>query len=228
MAAACPTGGALGPCRGRSPGSPRGEGVRLCSLDSLPRVCARVHPHPHPHVCWCTCHTCTLPQSAHACTVHRGHTRGVRVTGTARSTRHTHRPRAHLPAQPRTRVFPSPASARLSLPCAASSPGLVSFCVGAGGSRRARSFQIFPHTCRGGGRACPGSQARCPVSQHRILDSRGSCKLNSDLVMDPGVQYCILTRQPDKLPVTAAGWLSSPPPSLLPARAPMTSAPGQR
>lgn len=164
--------------------------------------CTRVHGTPWAHT-RCACHR--------HCTQHTSHTPPTCTPScTATHTR---------VSQPRERQAFFALRSLITRPC--------QLLRGGGGLRRARSFQIFPHTCRGGGRACPGSQARCPVSQHRILDSRGSCKPNSDLVMDPGVQYCILTRQPDKLPVTAAGWLSSPPPSLLPARAPTTSAPGQ-
>lgn len=48
MAAACPTGGALGPCRGRSPGSPRGEGVACAAWTPSP---GSVHECTHTHTC---------------------------------------------------------------------------------------------------------------------------------------------------------------------------------
>lgn len=146
----------------------------------------------------------------------------VRVTCTAHI-RHIHHPCAHAAVQPCTCVFPSPLSARLSLPCAASSPGLVSVCMEAGGGLH--EDQIFPtpagglqgssgvwgapegpglpHTRgvgwgEGGGTGMP----RVPDVLPSILAQEprfpGSCKPDTDLVMNRGVQYLLLhktTRQ---------------------------------
>ena len=71
MAAACPTGGALGPCRGRSPGSPRGEGV----------ACAAWTPSPGSvHVCTHT-HTCVGARATRV-HCHKVHTRARYTVGT--------------------------------------------------------------------------------------------------------------------------------------------------
>ena len=159
-AATCPTGGAPGPCRGRSLDSPRGERVR--SLDSPPRACACVHPHPHPRVCGCTAHVCTAEctHTPHVCTAHHGRTRGVHITCPSHSVCHIHHPRAHAAAQPRTRVFSSPPSARLSLPCAASSPGLLASAWGRGGPG---GPALSPHLLGGrGGAGVPRVPGRLP------------------------------------------------------------------
>ena len=162
--------------------------MRLCSPGSHPWVCACVHPHPHTRVgahptCMCalphtrTCHTpAQYTMGTRICCVH--------VTCTVR-TCHIHHPCAHAATQPCTRVFSSPPGARLSLPCAASSPGLVSLCMEGGGLHEDQIFPTpagglqgssgvrgapegpgLPHTRRQGGGlgGCAQSQVHCPVS----------------------------------------------------------------
>lgn len=199
--------------------------MRLCSPGSPPRS-VHVHPHPHTRVgAHPTC-MCALP---HTCTRHMRaqYTMGtrvccVRVTCTAHI-RHIHHPCAHAAVQPCTCVFPSPLSARLSLPCAASSPGLVSVCMeaGGGGSMRTRSSphplggyrgvqgcgglqkdQVFPTPAGWGGEGGRTGMPRVPDVLPSILAQEprfpGSCKPDTDLVMNRGVQYLLLhktTRQ---------------------------------
>lgn len=116
-AAACPTGGAPGPCRGRSLDSPRGERVR--SLDSPPGP-VHVCTHTHTHVCVGALHMCALPNArtrhtcarhtmgAHAvCTLHVRHTACVTYTTHVHMLLHSHA-HACFPA-PRAPGFPCPA-----------------------------------------------------------------------------------------------------------------------
>lgn len=225
-AAACPTGGAPSPCRGRRPDGPRGERVR--SLDSPPPgLCMRAPtPTPTP-TCVGALHT-RVHGRMHArrtCAQYAmgAHMRCARCMPFTRRTAHTPPTCTCCCAATHTRVF-QPPSAKLSSPCAASSPGLLASVWGGG----LQEDQLFPRTCwRGGeGRACPESQAGCPVYQRRGLDSRGSCKPNSDLVIDPGVQYLHphkTTRQATDDPRGVA-LVSTP--SLVPARGPRDQRPG--
>lgn len=187
----------------------------MCAAWTPPGLCMRA-PTPTPtHVCGCTAPSvCTAAaRTPHVQYAMGAHMRCARCMPFTRRTAHT--PPTCTCCAARTACFPAPAP---SFPAPAQPHHQACASVWGGGSRRTSSF---PHLLEGwGGRACPESQAGCPVYQRRGLDSGSSCKPNSDLVIDPGVSTCILTRQPDKLPMTPAGWLLSPPPSLVPARGP--------
>lgn len=92
---------------------------RACTCAHSPYVHSTPYMHKSAHMCTAhsihhTCHPCTHVYCAQTCTQHVTHTQD--------------------------RVFSSRPSAELSLPCAASSPGLVSVCVLGGDSSRSRSF----------------------------------------------------------------------------------------
>ena len=167
-AAACPTGGAPGPCRGRSLDSPRGEHVR--SLDSPPPGLCMCAPTPTPTCVWvhCTCVHCRM--HAHATRVHGtpwAHTRCAHYMSVTQRVSHTPPTCTCCCTATHTRVF-QPPERQAFLALRSLITRLVSICVGAGGSRRTSSF---PTPAGGAGR---GRRAQGPRQVAQYLSTGAS------------------------------------------------------